>query len=76
MIAAEYGWTITEIDQLRIDEETELIHAILYRKGAKVYLRNPLHDVPEISLEEVIRERNNAPFDTSAIEEGITWHLP
>ena len=73
MIAAEYGWTITEIDQLRIDEETELIHAILYRKGAKVYLRNPLHDVPKISLEEIIRERGSASFDTTTIEEGITW---
>ena len=73
MFASEYGWSIDQIDDIRIDVETELAHAILYRKGAKVYLTNLPKDRPEINLLDVIKEKNEMSFDTSAIEEGITW---
>ena len=76
MFASEYGWGIEQIDDLRIDEETELAHAILYRKGAKVYFTNLPKERPEINLLNVIKDKNEMSFDTSAIEEGITWLLP
>jgi len=76
LFASEYGWTAEEIDKLPIDETARLLHAILYRKGAKVYRRMVQTERYEISLEELIQQRKQLEIDTAELEKGITWHSP
>lgn len=68
LLASEYGWTRKQIDELPIDEEAELFHAILYRKGAKTYRREiqtEQHEPLSFAAHEI---------DTTDLEE--VWHLP
>ena len=39
MLASEYGWTIETISSMPIDQTSQLIHALLHRKGVKVFRR-------------------------------------
>ena len=39
MLASEYGWTIETISSMPIDQTSQLIHAVLNRKGVKVFRR-------------------------------------
>jgi hypothetical protein len=39
MLASEYGWSIETISNMPIDQTSQLIHALLHRKGVKVYLK-------------------------------------
>jgi len=73
LFASEYGWTPQQIDALPIDEEAELLHAILYRKGAKTYRKEIQTEQYTVSLAELRQDRE---IDTSELEEGISWHLP
>jgi hypothetical protein len=73
LFASEYGWTRQQIDALPIDEEAELLHAILYRKGAKTYRKEIQTEQYAVSLAELRQDRE---IDTSDLTEGISWHLP
>jgi hypothetical protein len=37
MLASEYGWSIETIASIPIDQTTQLIHALLHRRGVKVF---------------------------------------
>ena len=37
MLASEYGWTIETISSMPIDQTSQLIHALLHRRGVKVF---------------------------------------
>jgi hypothetical protein len=37
MLASEYGWSIETIASIPIDQTTQLIHALLHRRGIKVF---------------------------------------
>jgi len=76
LFAAEYGWKPQDIDALPIDEEAELFHAILYRKGAKCYRREIQTEEYQIGLAELAELRKQDEIDTDDLTEGITWHLP
>ena len=39
MLASEYGWTIETISSMPIDQTSQLIHALLHRKGVKAFRR-------------------------------------
>jgi len=37
MLASEYGWSIETISSIPIDQTSQLIHALLHRRGVKVF---------------------------------------
>ena len=37
MLASEYGWSIETISNIPVDQTTQLIHALLHRRGIKVF---------------------------------------
>jgi len=37
MLASEYGWNIETISSIPIDQTSQLIHALLHRRGVKVF---------------------------------------
>ena len=37
MLASEYGWSIETISSIPIDQTSQLIHALLHRRGIKVF---------------------------------------
>ena len=37
MLASEYGWSIETIASIPIDQSSQLIHALLHRRGVKVF---------------------------------------
>lgn len=37
MLASEYGWDIETISSIPIDQTSQLIHALLHRKGVRVF---------------------------------------
>lgn len=37
MLASEYGWSIETIASIPIDQTSQLIHALLHRRGIKVF---------------------------------------
>ena len=37
MLASEYGWSIETISNIPVDQTTQLIHALLHRRGVKVF---------------------------------------
>jgi hypothetical protein len=37
MLASEYGWNIETIASIPIDQTSQLIHALLHRKGVRVF---------------------------------------
>ena len=37
MLASEYGWSIETIASIPIDQTSQLIHALLHRRGVKVF---------------------------------------
>jgi hypothetical protein len=37
MLASEYGWSIETISDIPIDQSSQLIHALLHRRGVKVF---------------------------------------
>jgi hypothetical protein len=43
-LASEYGWSIETIMETPLDQVAMLIHAALYRKGVRTFLRNPRKD--------------------------------
>lgn len=48
MLASEYGWSIETISNIPIDQTTQLIHALLHRRGVKVFRK---HYEVEASIE-------------------------
>ena len=65
LLASEYGWTRETIMELPIDQTPQLVHAILVRKGVRVFRKSYEVDssLPTLS------ERMRAILDTGAIEE-------
>jgi hypothetical protein len=55
-LASEYGWTPDQIIDLPSDVAAQLIHAILYRKGVKVWKGNPTRDESAPSLSERLND--------------------
>jgi hypothetical protein len=74
LLASEYGWTLKEIYDLSIDQTAKLLHAILYRKGAKPRLANFEVEEHEISLSERVAMAQQ--IDTTELEKGIVWDSP
>jgi hypothetical protein len=37
MLASEYGWSIETIASIPIDQTSQLIHALLHRRGVKAF---------------------------------------
>ena len=40
LLAGEYGWTTDQILDMPIDQPPQLIHAMLHRRGVKVFKRS------------------------------------
>jgi hypothetical protein len=77
LIASEYGWPRNEIRQLPMDEEARIIHAILFRKGARVFRKNITTEKITKSLADRLAEINEqAQIDIDSEMEGILWHSP
>ena len=59
-----------------MDEEARIIHAILFRKGARVFRKNITTEKITKSLTDRLAEINQqSQIDIDSEMEGITWHL-
>ena len=63
LIAGEYGWTADEILAMPIDQPPQLIHAMLHRRGVKVFKRSFEKDKEAPSLAD--RMKSILHIDTS-----------
>lgn len=55
LLASEYGWKPDAILNMPIDQTPQLIHAILARKGVKVYRTTPDVERTQKSLSDRIK---------------------
>ena len=55
LLASEYGWEPDAILNMPIDQTPQLIHAILARKGVKVYRTTPDVERTQQSLSDRIK---------------------
>ena len=53
-LASEYGWNISTIHELPIDQTPQLLHALLNKKGVVCFLREYEREEGQISLRDKI----------------------
>lgn len=74
LFANEYGWTMNYIkNELSLEEETKLIHAILCRKNVKVIKKYSDVEYIQKSLTEYVDELHKTKIDNNPILEGIIF---
>jgi hypothetical protein len=64
LMAGEYGWQQEGIISMPIDQPPQLIHAMLVRRGVKVFRSKPIKDESAPSLSDRIKQIFQ-PIDTT-----------
>ena len=55
LMGSEYGWSADAIMDMPIDQTAQLVHAIMHRRGVRVFLKNPETDGTRQSLADRVR---------------------